>query len=162
MQVETAQRMEAALLRALLGCSRGLNVALRPAGAAKWSPIEVDMVFALIRLSGGFVKVILPCGTVALAIGTTGYTIEPQFSVGRRRVDFKVSCGDSAVFVECDGHEWHEKTKLQAARDKQRSREILRATDVPTMRFTGSEIHRNAEKCAGEVFAYLESTTAVA
>ena len=56
------------------------------------------------------------------------------------------------LVVECDGHEFHERTKEQAQRDKSRDREIM-AAGFRTLRFTGSEIYRNAEKCALEVDA---------
>jgi very-short-patch-repair endonuclease len=54
------------------------------------------------------------------------------------------------VAVECDGHEFHERTKQQAAYDRSRDRQILRI-GVPTIRFTGSEIYRDQFACAAEV-----------
>lgn len=56
--------------------------------------------------------------------------------------------------VECDGHDWHDRTKQQAAYDRARDRELLRA-GIPTIRFTGSEIHHAAERCANEVMDTL-------
>lgn len=55
-----------------------------------------------------------------------------------------------SLAIECDGHEYHERTKQQAAYDRARDREILRH-GVPTIRFTGSEIYRDADQCAREV-----------
>ena len=49
------------------------------------------------------------------------------------------------IAVECDGHEFHEKTKQQAARDKARDRD----------RFTGSEIWKDPGACADEVLVHL-------
>lgn len=60
----------------------------------------------------------------------------------------------SAFAVECDGHDFHEKTKEQAARDKSRDR-ALTAAGVKVMRFTGSEIWRNPDGCAGEVLSCM-------
>lgn len=54
------------------------------------------------------------------------------------------------VVVECDGHDFHERTKEQASRDKRRDREMLSA-GYRVVRFTGSEIHRNPMGCAAEV-----------
>src|SRR5690606_35457447 len=51
--------------------------------------------------------------------------IYPQVLIGHYRVDFMIECRDSiaeGVIVECDGHEFHERTKEQAARDKARDR----------------------------------------
>jgi hypothetical protein len=74
------------------------------------------------------------------------------------RMDFRVrmTCGDLAatVFVECDGHEWHS-TREQKARDARRDREVLQAHDVPTVRFTGSEIHKDPLKCAHDIVEML-------
>ena len=92
--------------------------------------------------------------------------LNPQYSVsvpgGDYRVDFAVALVEHAtdngvgVYVECDGHDFHEKTKEQAARDKKRDRDL--STDgTPVLHFTGSEIWRNAEACAREVIARLES-----
>lgn len=58
------------------------------------------------------------------------------------------------VIVECDGHDFHDKTREQAARDKSRDRE-LQAAGFYVLRFTGSELWRNAPKCAREVDQFL-------
>jgi very-short-patch-repair endonuclease len=80
--------------------------------------------------------------------------ITPQYSVDRYRVDFLVwfVVGESIgkVAIECDGHDFHEKTKEQAAKDKRRDRDLL-ASEIPVMRFTGSEIFRDSHGCAKQV-----------
>lgn len=53
------------------------------------------------------------------------------------------------IAVECDGHEFHDKTKEQAQRDKARDRFLVTA-GVKVMRFTGSEIWRDPTACALE------------
>jgi very-short-patch-repair endonuclease len=66
------------------------------------------------------------------------------------------SCtGNAKVLVECDGHDFHEKTKEQAEKDKKRDR-ILQSAGFHIFRFTGSEIWRNPITCAKEIFDYLE------
>src|SRR5262245_34455764 len=56
-------------------------------------------------------------------------------------VDFIVSTSFGAeairIVVECDGHDYHEKTKWQASRDKRRDR-ILQRLGYRVFRFTGS------------------------
>jgi hypothetical protein len=52
--------------------------------------------------------------------------------------------------IEIDGHEWHEKTKEQARRDKERER-FLVAQGWKILRFTGSEVFNHANKCVEEV-----------
>ncbi len=82
------------------------------------------------------------------------YYITLQAPVADYRVDLMLwfACGKvrGGVAIECDGHDFHEKTKEQAARDKKRDREIL-AAGYPVMRFTGSEIFRDAVACAEQV-----------
>lgn len=79
----------------------------------------------------------------------------PQRQIKRYYVDFILvglfgNYGPvEGIGIEIDGHEWHEKTKEQAARDKKRDREIL-LNNVPIMRFTGSEIHRDVKACIDE------------
>jgi very-short-patch-repair endonuclease len=76
---------------------------------------------------------------------------------GKFRVDFLIALLDAPnkdvvdLVVECDGHDFHERTKEQAARDKARDRSLKRAGhDV--IRFTGSEIWRDPDKCATEAW----------
>ncbi|MEK6650429.1 MAG: hypothetical protein AABY75_05595 [Bacteroidota bacterium] len=51
------------------------------------------------------------------------------------------------IAVFCDGHDYHERTKEQAARDRRIDRE-LQDRGVVVMRFTGSEIYKDAHGCA--------------
>jgi hypothetical protein len=62
------------------------------------------------------------------------------------------------LIVECDGHDYHEKTKAQAARDKRRDR-VIQALGYKIFRFTGSEIHSDSISCALEVFRGFEIDT---
>lgn len=76
----------------------------------------------------------------------------PQHVIGRYRLDFYLSGyleASPSIGIEIDGHEWHEKTKQQAVRDKKRDRAIL-TSGCPIMRFTGSEIYRNVKGCISE------------
>lgn len=69
------------------------------------------------------------------------------------RLDFLVvgdaNGGHGYFAIECDGHDYHDRTKQQAAYDRARDRELLRL-GIPTLRFTGSEIHHDAHRCAVE------------
>lgn len=89
------------------------------------------------------------------------WRITPQKQIGPYRVDFLVQADIAnkyriSVAVECDGHEFHEKTKEQAAKDKARDRQFL-LHRCPLLRFTGSEIWRDPWKCADEVVETLKS-----
>jgi very-short-patch-repair endonuclease len=61
-------------------------------------------------------------------------------------------CGPPIVIaIECDGHEWHERTKQQASSDRARDRHLLQA-GILTLRFTGSDIFNRAAECAAEAW----------
>lgn len=52
--------------------------------------------------------------------------------------------------IECDGYEFHQKTKEQVEYDNQRQRD-LQNNGIEIIRFSGSEIWNNPFKCAEEV-----------
>jgi very-short-patch-repair endonuclease len=53
------------------------------------------------------------------------------------------------VVIECDGHQFHKRTKEQAAHDRARDRKMTLA-GYKVMRFTGSEIYRNLTQCVDD------------
>lgn len=55
--------------------------------------------------------------------------------------------------VECDGHEFHQKTKQQVERDNIRQYE-LKMAGFDILRFSGSQIYKEPFKCANDVFDY--------
>lgn len=59
------------------------------------------------------------------------------------------------LIVECDGHDFHEKTPEQAARDKKKDRD-LQLAGYKIIRFTGSEIYNNPNQCANDVISFLK------
>lgn len=61
----------------------------------------------------------------------------------------------SYLVVECDGHDYHERTKEQAAKDRSRDRN-LQMSGYTVFRFTGYEIYRAPLKCAKQVFKWAE------
>jgi very-short-patch-repair endonuclease len=82
------------------------------------------------------------------------FWIKPQAKIGAYRADFllwfEYGKTVAGVVVECDGHDFHERTKEQASRDKKRDREILKA-GFPVVRFTGSDIYKSPSDCAEQV-----------
>lgn len=80
--------------------------------------------------------------------------VKPQAWVDRFRVDFIITYDFFGsiieVAVECDGHDFHERTKQQAARDRARDR-ALQSVGYDIFRFTGSELNHDARACATEV-----------
>lgn len=63
------------------------------------------------------------------------------------------------IVVECDGHDYHERTKTQAQRDKSRDRTML-LHGYPVLRFTGSEIYKNPVQCCEEIAQFIIKTKA--
>lgn len=88
----------------------------------------------------------------ATKTGSLHMFIVPQWPVENYRADFLVgfACDGShrqtSIIVELDGHQWHEKTKDQARRDKERDR-ILNNHVAKVIHFTGSEVFRSPLKC---------------
>ena len=79
-----------------------------------------------------------------------------QHSIGPYRVDFYLEgySGSGLFFraaVECDGHDFHERTKEQARRDKRRDR-WFQTRGIIILRFTGSEIWADPSSCAEQTY----------
>jgi very-short-patch-repair endonuclease len=89
-----------------------------------------------------------------------GVFIYPQMPVLEYRVDFLIGAMTAPdavphwVVVECDGHDYHERTAAQAEHDRARDR-AMTAAGYRVFRFTGREIWRNPQACADEVLRYL-------
>lgn len=84
--------------------------------------------------------------------------IRPQAELDGRRVDFLIHVLDwrtdkwrwRPLIIECDGHNFHERTKEQAAKDRSKDRSAT-LSGYEFMRFTGSEIWRDPWGCAEQV-----------
>ena len=100
--------------------------------------------------------------------------VVPQMRIGGCRVDFLLVWQEpetpglatpgqpgepkrrqAALVVECDGHEFHEKTKEQASRDKERDR-MLQSRGFNVFRFSGADIYRRPIQCAEECLRFLQ------
>ena len=99
--------------------------------------------------------------------------IEPQAIIGKYRIDFRVryqifspdfdneielkngekipgtKWDTEELLIECDGHDFHEKTKEQAMKDRKKDR-MLQSLGFKIFRFTGAEIYRDPINCADE------------
>jgi very-short-patch-repair endonuclease len=83
--------------------------------------------------------------------------ISPQVALHGYRVDFLAMVDaptGTMIVVECDGHQFHERTAAQAERDRRRDRNLLER-GVPTLRFTGREIARDASECADSIRGFV-------
>ncbi len=157
----------------VMGARRTLRVAL--GNEHKFgSPIEEAFAVALqIQVSNepyaidGIVflppRTIDPRDRAPLATTQNGFpvfcVVVPQAQIGDHRVDFAVQYladGDRLAWlvIECDGHEFHEKTKEQVARDKRRDRD-LQHDGCKVFRYSGSEIWKDPYDCAIDVMTFM-------
>lgn len=56
--------------------------------------------------------------------------------------------------MECDGHDFHEKTPEQVSHDRQRDRDF-QAGGIAILRFPGWQVHRDPKHCARETIKIL-------
>lgn len=125
------------------------------------SPIEI-MLGATVVLCANIDAVIGLPPTMAISCTPNErqkhtFTLYPQFHWKSYRIDFAIrirGARQSLVFIECDGHSFHERTKEQAARDRKKDREIQQA-GIPILRFTGSEIFRDVGDAALQILQFL-------
>lgn len=96
-----------------------------------------------------------------ISVNDKNYKLDFYITASQRyKVENKVGIvtksREVSLCVECDGHDFHEKTKEQVAHDKQRERNLVKAGHK-LIRFTGSEIYKSPQKCAFETIKILES-----
>lgn len=93
---------------------------------------------------------------------TLTVTQSPSQQGAEFRIDFFLSItnndtGDMHyVCVEVDGHNFHEKTKEQAQRDKLKDR-LLQRVGYQVLRYTGSEVYKNSGKVVGDIESHIRS-----
>ena len=80
---------------------------------------------------------------------------EIQGNSKKYRVDFLIPVfyknqGGKMFVIECDGYEFHQKTKKQVEEDNKRHRELQRL-GYEIIRFSGTEIYHKPHDCALEV-----------
>lgn len=129
------------------------------------SPIEVMLGSAIVLgalLSDGANKAGRPFFVVQsqplLDLKAAIVVVVPQYHWEGYRIDFAVLSEylDQPIFVECDGHDFHERTKEQASRDRSKDRKIQEA-GMAILRFTGSEIYRDPGGCSVQVVNFVGS-----
>jgi very-short-patch-repair endonuclease len=98
----------------------------------------------------------------APAVGEVGLSV--QAKVEKFRVDFMVSVQNSRtgkyhhLVIECDGHDFHERTKDQAKKDRSRDRR-LQELGYTIYRFTGSEIFNDPISCVSTIIEWVAAAS---
>lgn len=94
--------------------------------------------------------------------------LQPDVQIGKKkyRPDFRVTMSQLifadefkraryvCCYIECDGHEFHERTKEQAMNDRKKDRDFM-IQGKNLFRFTGSELYRDSHSCALQVIKFL-------
>lgn len=162
----TADKEEGLLLRAKEHLAVKFEEDFLYCAAICQSPIERLMLLALMsEATAGYPFHLYPClyrespPIDELPIfEQNGCWLIPQVRIGPYRADFVIinnlAASRQVVIIECDGHDFHEKTKEQAAHDKRRDR-YFAAQRYTVLHFTGSEIYQDAQGCAEEALGHV-------
>jgi very-short-patch-repair endonuclease len=112
--------------------------------AQLWGRLERRQIQAKTALTGR-ATLIDPSAVYALCF---------QLRIDGARLDFALVglVSPTWICIELDGHDFHERTKEQAAKDRARERDLT-ARGWTVVRFTGSEIYQDVSKCWSEVLA---------
>jgi len=90
------------------------------------------------------------------------FAVVAQLNVpGVGRVDFAIFVPHinklvPVVVVECDGHDFHERTPDQASRDNRRDRNLQRL-GIPVLRFTATDVLRNSTDVVREIAEFVHA-----
>lgn len=121
------------------------------------SPIEEILAAGLLFSVDGYQDIKFdwfPGSTQELKREGWGAVFSCQGHVETYRPDFVITCycngREKQIAIECDGHDFHEKTKQQAQRDKARDR-VFAKKGITLLRFTGSEIYKDPRACIEEI-----------
>lgn len=122
------------------------------------SPIEQLMMIELKETEEHFISAFG-------AIEVLGLTKQETISCGENnyRVDFLLEIAFKKngqyldilkIIIECDGHEFHEKTKEQVIKDNERDR-VLQSYGYNVVRFSGSEIYNHLTGCGQKIRKFI-------
>lgn len=116
------------------------------------SPIEVLMGAALLVYFDRGSRPLELCKTIDKYNLPRGLVLVPQFKWSYYRSDWALynASKDMALLIECDGHDYHTSPE-QRAHDRKKDTAALERGYL-TMRFTGSQINRDADACAQKIF----------
>lgn len=121
------------------------------------SPIEQLLSLALENLN---IKNIYKCNPFIDVVEIEKQK-EIQCENKKYRVDFCIPViyknqENKSFIIECDGHEFHQKTKKQVERDNARMRD-LQKQGYEVIRFSGTEIWHRPYKCASDILNIILS-----
>jgi hypothetical protein len=120
------------------------------------SPIEKIFAFAFYTLLGekGFpeCELLIPEPQAEINIGSKTYYADFLISVVPSKC---IKCENPlSLIIECDGHDFHEKTKEQVIYGNKRDRD-LKSEGYDILHFSGSEIYRDPYEVANIAYDYI-------
>ncbi len=121
-------------------------------GNSAESPIELQLGAALVLFFRNAGKPLKLCLEVERGNKLDDLLLVPQFKWSFYRSDWAIvnPSRDGALLLECDGRDFHS-TDDQKAHDAKKDASA-RDYGFLTMRFTGSQIYRDADGCAQKVY----------
>ncbi len=116
------------------------------------SPIETLMGAAMVTVFDRAGFPLRLCQTIDVRIAPNGLLLVPQFAWGYYRSDWAILSQGlmGALLIECDGKDFHSSPE-QKAHDARKDAAALERGYL-TLRFTGSQINKDADACARKVF----------
>jgi len=141
------------------------------------SPIEVRLLLAIVQVLakerdhyGGYYCISTPEDGRMFSLDDdpeiVRVTLQSDIEVDghKYKADFLVTEWDcyrrrfnKRIVVEADGHDYHERTKEQAAKDRKRDR-LMQGAGYAVLRFTGAEIYADAMGCADQILTHIHPT----
>lgn len=95
------------------------------------------------------------CDVIATQTHIEGYRVDFMLCRSIRSEVREDPFISKPIIIECDGHQFHERTKEQAQSDKERDR-ILQGAGYPVYRFAGSEIWSRPLHCVEQIDAAID------
>lgn len=116
------------------------------------SPIETRIGAALMMLFDRAGLSIKLCKMIDISNAPDALLLVPQFAWSYYRSDWAIlnPKRPGVLLIECDGRDFHSSPE-QRSHDTRKDKEA-RIRGYQTMRFTGSEIHREPDDCARKIF----------
>lgn len=116
------------------------------------SPIEIQIGAAIILFFERAGRPLKLCKTIDLRAAPDELVLVPQYAWSFYRSDWAIlnPRHHGALLVECDGKDFHSSAE-QMAHDKKKDAAALERGFL-TLRFSGSEIFRNSDRCAQKIY----------
>lgn len=95
--------------------------------------------------------------TMAEGVGYVAFQCPFDLADRNIRIDIVLLAGADKYAVELDGHDFHERTKEQAARDKSRDRDLT-LLGWRVLRFTGSDVWRDPAAVVAQMVSAMQSS----